>query len=73
MEQAAAFEALRRGEAIPDSGVLLRLLVGHWSLADARALGHEIASQFERLFALWFPGGGTPNLPLPYAHVLDGY
>ena len=73
LDQATAFAALRRGEVIPDNGVLLRLLVGHWSLADARAVGHAIPPQFERLFGLWFPGGGILHLPLPYAHVLDRY
>jgi hypothetical protein len=72
-EQTAAFEALCRNEAILDNGTLLRLLAGHWSLADACALGTEVPAQFERTFEAWFPGGGTQILPLPYAHALDRY
>jgi GNAT superfamily N-acetyltransferase len=78
-EQAAAFDALCRGEALPDNGVLLRLLVGHWSPGDAAAFsnagtpGTEVPVPFERVFEAWFPGGGTRQLPLPYSHVLDRY
>lgn len=72
-DQSAAFAALCRGAAIPEDGLLLRLLVGHCSLADAIAWGTEIPAQFERLFALWFPGGGTRLLPEPYSHGLDRY
>jgi GNAT superfamily N-acetyltransferase len=70
---AAAWEALCQGAAIPDDGLLLRLLVGHCSLADAIAWGAEIPARFKRLFELWFPGGGTRLLPLPYSHALDRY
>jgi hypothetical protein len=72
-DQAAALEALGQGAAIPDDGLLLRLLVGHCSLADAIAWGAEIPARFGRPFELWFPGGGTRLLPMPYSHVLDRY
>jgi GNAT superfamily N-acetyltransferase len=72
-DQAAAFGALLRGELIPDNGVLLCLLIGHWSWADVVALGTEAPSQLERLCTLWFPGGGTSHLPLPHRHALDSY
>jgi GNAT superfamily N-acetyltransferase len=72
-DEAAAFEALRTGEAIPDDGALLRLLVGYWSLADASVSGVQVPVEFEHLFALWFPGGGTQELPLPHRHALDHY
>jgi len=72
-DQAAALEALRQGAAIPDNGLLLRLLVGHCSLADAVAWGAEIPAPFEHSFARWFPGGGTRLLPMPYSHTLDRY
>jgi hypothetical protein len=72
-DQRAAFEALVQNAAIPDDGTLLRLLVGYWSLADARALGLQVPTPFVRTFETWFPGGGTRVLPLPYSHVLDRY
>jgi predicted GNAT family N-acyltransferase len=72
-DRATAFRALVRGDIVPDNGVLLRLLTGHWSWADAVALGLEVPSQLERLCTLWFPGGGTSHLPLPHRHVLDSY
>jgi hypothetical protein len=62
-----------RGELIPDNDVLLRLLVGYWSTADAQAAGLTIPSHIARLCAAWFPGGGTQALPHPYAHKLDRY
>jgi hypothetical protein len=70
---AAALETLCTGEAIPDDGALLRLLVGYWSLADASVSGVRLPAECEHLFDLWFPGGGTQKLPLPHRHVLDHY
>jgi predicted acetyltransferase len=68
-----AFDSLRRGELLADSRVLLRLLVGYWSSAEARAFGTTIPAEHERVCDAWFPGGGTRLLPLPYAHTLDRY
>jgi ribosomal protein S18 acetylase RimI-like enzyme len=72
-EHTAAFDALCRGELIADNRDLLRLLIGYWSAADARARGTTIPAQYERIADAWFPGAGTRILPLPYAHTLDRY
>jgi hypothetical protein len=72
-EHTAAFEALNRGEVIADNRDLLRLLIGFWSAADARAFGTAIPAQYERIADAWFPGGGTQLLLHPYAHTLDRY
>jgi hypothetical protein len=72
-EHTAAFEALCRGEVITDNRDLLRLLVGYWSATDARVYGTSISAQYERISDVWFPGGGSRILPLPYAHTLDRY
>jgi hypothetical protein len=69
----AAFDALSRGEVIPGSQDLLRLLVGYWSTADARAYGVALPAQHGHALDAWFPGGGTHLLPLAYAHTLDRY
>ncbi len=69
----AAFEALCQGEVVGDNQVLLRLLVGYWSATDARAFGTELPDRYEGVCDAWFPGGGSPSLPLPYAHLLDRY
>jgi hypothetical protein len=69
----AAFDALCQGELIPDARDLLRLLVGYWSTAHARAYGKVIPAQYERVVDAWFPGDGTQVLPLAYAHTLDRY
>ena len=68
-----AFAALTRGEVVSDNRVLLRLLLGYWSMLDALALGTAIPEHYLELFAAWFPGGGTRLLPMPYAHKLDRY
>jgi hypothetical protein len=68
-----AFDALYRGDIIPDSRDLLRLLVGYWSTTDARAYHVDLPTQHESVLDAWFPGGGTQVLPLPYAHTLDRY
>jgi hypothetical protein len=67
-----AFDALSRGELVPDARDLLRLLVGYWSTTNARAYGVALPAQHERVLDAWFPGGGTQML-LPYAHTLDRY
>jgi hypothetical protein len=72
-QPSTAFRALVRGEVIPEDGVLLPLLLGYWSLSEAVALGLAIPAPFEHLLALWFPGGGTPALPVPFAAALDDY
>jgi hypothetical protein len=69
----AAYDALCRSELLSDNGVLVRLLLGYWSLLDAAASGTQIPERFEQLLALWFPGGGTSRLPLLHAHALDSY
>lgn len=68
-----AFPALLQGDLIPNQQMLLRLLLGDWSLADAQAAGLTVPVHLARLCAAWFPGGGTQTLPLPYAHKLDRY
>ena len=68
-----AFDALCRDEIVPDSRDLLRLLVGYWSTADARAYGVKLPAQHEHVIDAWFPGGGTQKLLMPYAHTLDRY
>jgi hypothetical protein len=73
-EHPGAFDALWRGEVISDNRDLLRLLVGYWSAADARAYSSmTIPAQYQRIADAWFPGGGAQLLPLPYAHTLDRY
>ena len=69
----AAFGALCRGEVVGDNQVLLRLLVGYWSATDAGALGTELLECYQGVCDAWFPGGGSPSMPLPYAHILDRY
>lgn len=66
-------EGLAGGELVPDDGVLVRLLLGYWSLADAVVQGLVVPEGCEGLFERWFPGGGGPGLALPHAHVLDRY
>ncbi|MER5204721.1 GNAT family N-acetyltransferase [Streptomyces sp. NPDC002825] len=68
-----ASDALRRGTLLPDDKVLIRLLLGHWSTDDAYTHGVSIPEQYGDICATWFPGGGTPSLPTPYAHRLDRY
>lgn len=69
----AALAALRRGDLIPDGTALVRLLLGHWSTDDADAAGVALPDGYRDLCAAWFPGGGSPYLPTPYAHRLDRY
>ncbi|PKW05988.1 Acetyltransferase (GNAT) domain-containing protein [Streptomyces sp. 1222.5] len=68
-----ALAALRRGDLIPDGTALVRLLLGHWSSDDADAAGVAMPDRYRDLCAAWFPGGGSPSLPTPYAHRLDRY
>jgi GNAT superfamily N-acetyltransferase len=72
-EHARAFGALQRADIVAEDSALLRLLLGYWSLGDARAAGTEIPDRYGRICAAWFPGGGTSLLPAPYAHKLDRY
>jgi GNAT superfamily N-acetyltransferase len=72
-EHPKAFRALQRGDIVPDNRILLGLLLGHWSAADAQTAGTEIPAQYKRICAAWFPGGETQVLPTPYAHKLDRY
>ncbi|MEU0402845.1 GNAT family N-acetyltransferase [Streptomyces sp. NPDC006197] len=69
----ASLDALRRGDLIPDDKALIRLLLGHWSVDDAYAHGTPIPDRYQDLCTAWFPGGGGPSLPAPYAHRLDRY
>ncbi len=69
----AAMDELARGELIPDSGLLVRLLLGYSSAADASTLTATIPERHRRTCSAWFPGGGTAKLPVPYAHALDRY
>jgi predicted GNAT family N-acyltransferase len=69
----AAFTALRRCDLIPDDRALIRLLLGYWSAEDALANGVPVVPPYRDLCAAWFPGGGTPTLPMPYVHHLDRY
>lgn len=64
-----AFPLLERGDLVPDDHALLNLLLGYWSAADLAEQGGPYAA----VLASWFPGGGTPALPQPYAHPLDRY
>lgn len=68
-----AVAALRGGDLIPDDTALARLLLGHWSADDADAVGVTMPDQYRDICAAWFPGGGSPSLPTPYAHRLDRY
>ncbi|WP_225802439.1 GNAT family N-acetyltransferase [Streptomyces sp. NK15101] len=68
-----SLDALRRGELIPDDKALIRLLLGYWSVEDASAQGTPIPDRYQDLCTAWFPGGGSPSLPTPYAHRLDRY
>ncbi|MET9320438.1 GNAT family N-acetyltransferase [Streptomyces sp. NPDC003038] len=68
-----ALGELAGGALVPDDGMLVRLLLGHWSVADAVVQGLVVAEGYEGLFGRWFPGGGTLGLALPHAHVLDRY
>jgi len=68
-----AFPRLQQGELLPDQHALLRLLIGYWSMHEAQMAGITLAPRFADLCAAWFPGGGSPTLPIPYAHKLDRY
>jgi hypothetical protein len=68
-----AFAALQRGEFVSDRLVLIRLLLGYWSADEARVHGLLIPARYEAIGTAWFPGGGAPSLPQPYAHKLDRY
>ncbi|WP_250291093.1 GNAT family N-acetyltransferase [Frankia sp. CiP1_Cm_nod1] len=69
----AAMDELAGGELIPDSGLLVRLLLGYSSAADVSAFTASIPERHRRTCSAWFPGGGTAKLPVPYAHTLDRY
>ena len=69
----AAFAALQRSALVPDNQILLRLLLGYWSISDALAHGLVLPPAYEQLCDSWFPGGGTRLVPRPYAHKLDRY
>jgi ribosomal protein S18 acetylase RimI-like enzyme len=69
----AAMDDLARGELIPDNRLLVRLLLGYSSAADASTLATPIPERHRRTCSAWFPGGGTAALPVPYAHTLDRY
>ncbi len=69
----AAMDELARGELVPDNGLLVRLLLGYFSAADASTLAATIPERHRRTCSAWFPGGGTTRLPVPYAHALDRY
>jgi len=68
-----ALELLAGGGLCPDQGMLLRLLIGFWSWADADAAGYCPPREQEGVFRSWFCGGGTTVLPQPFAHRLDQY
>ncbi len=68
-----AFDALRTGGLLADDRVLIRLLLGHWSVEEAYVHGSVVADRYRDLCTAWFPGGGTPSLPTPYAHRLDRF
>ncbi|MEU0603880.1 GNAT family N-acetyltransferase [Streptomyces sp. NPDC006393] len=68
-----AFDALRRGDLFPDDKALVRLLLGYWSTDDAHVHGMSVPEPYREHCTAWFPGGGTPSLPTPYAHRLDRY
>ncbi len=68
-----ALELLAGGRLCPDQGMLLRLLMGFWSWADAAAGGYCPPREHEGVFRSWFCGGGTMVLPQPFAHRLDQY
>ncbi|WP_412077292.1 GNAT family N-acetyltransferase [Streptomyces xanthophaeus] len=70
---ARALGELAGGVLVPDDGVLVRLLLGHWSVADAVVQGLVVPQGYGELYGRWFPGGGGPGLALPHAHVLDRY
>ncbi|MFG2576170.1 hypothetical protein [Streptomyces sp. NPDC048481] len=67
------FDALRRGDLLPDDQALIRLLLGYWSANDTVVHGISIPERYRDLSAAWFPGGGAHSLLSPYAHRLDRY
>ncbi|WP_242606801.1 hypothetical protein [Protofrankia symbiont of Coriaria ruscifolia] len=69
----AVLAELSRGELISDDRLLIRLLLGYSSAADAPMLGTVIPERYRRIFSEWFPGGGSARLPVSYAHTLDRY
>jgi len=68
-----AFELLVDGRLCPDQDMLLRLLIGFWSWAEAAAAGYCPPREHEGVLRSWFCGGGTTVLPQPFAHRLDQY
>ena len=72
-QHAAAFAALCRGEIIADNGLLLRLLLGYWSLSDASSTAARLPVAYKPVCEAWFPGGGGKELQTAYGHCLDRY
>ena len=68
-----ALEALIAGRMYADDRILLQLLTGFVSWREAEQLGHPLPPRYESIARKWFPGGGAPELPLPYTHQLDRY
>lgn len=69
---ATAFQALSSAKIKFQPGDLVSLVAGYWSFDDAVARG-RMASDFDDVLQLWFPGGGNQRLPSPHAHRLDRY
>ena len=70
---AAARADLGAARLIPDDGDLLQLVMGYRRCADLDAAQLGAGGAAARAAWAWFPGGGTPVLPLPFAHQLDHY
>ena len=68
-----AVEALAKGGVAPDSGNLLKLLLGYWSWDDAEHAGEVASDDLRPTMVACFPGGGTPRLLEAYSHDLDRY
>lgn len=69
---------LSAGRICPDDRDLVRLLFGFFSYGEVEALrgplrGRPSTSQHTQMLHALFPGGGSPTLPLAYAHRLDRY
>ena len=65
--------ALASEEFVAEPGVLMRLLTGYWSWADALHAGEIERERYDDTMRQLFPGGGTPSLLEPFACGIDGY
>ena len=71
--QRPALAALRGGVLLPDDGDLLQLAFGYERFDQVPEERRGSDPGLWEVAQAWFPGGGTPVLEEPFAHLLDDY